>query len=343
MNLDSQPLLLRLLQGKPTPRPPIWLMRQAGRYLPEYRQLREKAGGFLDLCYNPKLACEVTLQPIRRFGFDAAILFSDILVVPHALGQPVWFEPGEGPKLTPIEDLALLEFDEDRFLDRLSPVLETVSLIRSTLDPETALIGFCGAPWTVATYMIQGGGSKDQQKAREFIYQQPEAFDRLMELLVRASVVYLSKQVEAGAEVLQLFESWASGLTPGLFDRAVLRPTQAIVTALKQRHPQVPIIGFPRAVAQHLYAYAGLDGLDGIGIDWSQDLTMAWQSTGSLVTQGNLDPALLIGDHPHLDMAIDSLLQQIRGRRHIVNLGHGITPNANIDSVSKLVRRVKGE
>jgi uroporphyrinogen decarboxylase len=346
--------------GKTPVPPPIWLMRQAGRYLPEYRATRAKAGGFLDLCYNPALAAEVTLQPIRRYGFDAAILFADILVIPHALGQRVGFVEGEGPQLDPIGDLAgLARLDPSRARGHLAPVLETVQRLRQDLPKETTLIGFCGAPWTVATYMVEGGGSKEQARARLWAYRDPEGFGRLMELLVEASTDYLCGQVEAGADALQIFDTWAGSLPDPEFDRWVVAPTRTIVKRVRTRHAGVPIIGFPRGAGPRLGRYVAGTGVDGVGCDTAMPLTFARRAVavgaaaagaGSgaaanrpTVLQGNLDPLLLVAGGAAMEAGVREILAEATGHPFIFNLGHGIVPETPPEHVARLVEVVRSK
>jgi uroporphyrinogen decarboxylase len=326
--------------------PPIWLMRQAGRYLPEYRATRKEAGSFLDLCYNPKLAAEVTLQPIRRYGFDAAILFSDILVIPDALGQAVRFEEGEGPKLDPIREAAgLSRLSLDRVHGHLAPVYETVARLRQDLPAETALIGFCGAPWTVATYMVGGEGSSDQAHARTFAYRDPASFQALMDILVEASIAYLSRQVEAGADVLQIFDSWAGSLPEGEFDRWVVGPTKRIIGELAKRHPGVPVIGFPRGACPRLVTrFVNETGVHGVSCDTSMPVAdMQLIQSNGVAVQGNLDPLLLVAGGDALDVRVDEILAALVGKPFIFNLGHGIVPQTPPENVGRLVDRVRGK
>jgi uroporphyrinogen decarboxylase len=326
--------------------PPIWLMRQAGRYLPEYRATRAEAGSFLDLCYNPKLATEVTLQPIRRYGFDAAILFSDILVVPHALGQDVRFEEGEGPRLDPVRtsaDVARLSLAATA--EKFSVVAETVARLRQDLPRETALIGFCGAPWTVATYMVQGRGSTDQADARLWAYRDPDGFQSLIDLLVATSIDYLDRQVRAGADCLQIFDTWAGSLPDDEFDRWVVAPTQAIREALRDLHPDVPVIGFPRGAGATAVWYVSETGVDGVGCDTATPpfvMSEAFEDE-DVVVQGNLDPLLLVAGGSRLDARVDEILDLMRGKRFIFNLGHGIVPQTPPEHVAQLVNRVRAK
>ncbi len=326
--------------------PPIWLMRQAGRYLPEYREVRAKAGGFLNLCYTPALATEVTLQPIRRYGFDAAILFSDILVVPDALGQAVRFAEGEGPLLDPITDTAgLARLRPEATQHKFALVAETVQRLRQDLPSETALIGFCGAPWTVATYMVEGRGSKDQAAARLWAYRDQEGFQRLIDILVETSIDYLSQQVDAGADVLQIFDTWAGSLPDNEFDRWVVEPTKAIVAALKERHPATPIIGFPRGAGSSALWYVSETGVDGIGCDTAMPPYMMNEAFAdeNVVVQGNLDPLLLVAGGDAMEERVAEILELMEGRRFIFNLGHGIVPQTPPENVARLVALVRGQ
>jgi len=345
-DLKSGLLEKRFLQpfaSKAVAPPPIWLMRQAGRYLPEYRKVRAEAGSFLDLCYTPKLAAEVTLQPIRRFGFDAAILFSDILVVPDALGQAVRFAEGEGPRLDPVksvEDLSRLALSKTN--DKFARVCETVERLSENLPRETALIGFCGAPWTVATYMVEGKGSSDQAAARGWAYRDPAGFGQLIDILTEASVVYLSGQIKAGADAIQIFDSWAGSLADDEFARWVVAPTARIVEKLRAYHPEIPIIGFPRGAAAGLQSYIEGTGVDGVSCDTSCPLHVmqAIAKTGKAV-QGNLDPLLLVAGGKALDMRIDAIRDAMTGLPFVFNLGHGIVPETPPENVARLVERVR--
>jgi uroporphyrinogen decarboxylase len=340
----TTPALPRLFAGEVPDRPPIWLMRQAGRYLAEYRAIRADAGTFLDLCYAPELACEVTLQPIRRFGFDAAIIFSDILVVPHALGQEVRFEEGEGPRLEPITDReGLKRLTASRTGERFGQVYAALRLTRAGLPASTSLIGFCGAPWTVATYMVAGRGSTDQAAARSWAYRDPDGFQLLIDTLVATSIDYLSGQVAAGADTLQIFDSWAGTLAEDEFHRWVIAPTRSIVAAVKARHPGVPIIGFPRGGAALAADYIMATNVDGIGCDTAMPASMmrALKDRHGVVVQGNLDPLRLVAGGPAMDRRIDDILQVVGPGKHIFNLGHGIVPETPIDHVAQLVERVR--
>ena len=334
--------LLRVLDGERLWPPPIWMMRQAGRYLPEYRATRAKAGSFLDLCYAPELATEVTLQPIRRFGFDAAILFSDILVVPHALGQRVWFVEGEGPRLEPI-DLSRQDLQPDRLLERLAPVIETVSRIRGELPEETALLGFCGAPWTLITYMVAGRGTPDQMPARRAALADPSSIDRLVDVLVEASIDYLCAQLRAGADAVQIFDTWAGALDDAGFRRFVIEPTKRIVAGVRARVPDARVIGFPKGAGGHLPAYVRETGVNAVGIDWQASLDFVRDAVQPLIAvQGNLDPLHLVVGGTALDAAVDRVLDRLGEGRLIFNLGHGITPDGSIDTVGRMLARVRG-
>jgi uroporphyrinogen decarboxylase len=318
-------------------------MRQAGRYLPEYREVREKAGGFLDLCYTPELAAEVTLQPIRRFGLSAAILFSDILVVPDALGQRVSFAAGEGPRLDPIRtDADLSRLDAVRTAATFARVYETVSRVRAGLPQDVALIGFCGAPWTVATYMVAGQGSADQADARLWAYRDPAGFGRLIELLVEASISYLDGQVQAGADALQIFDTWAGALPEPEFERWVVAPTHRIVTELRRRHPNVPIIGFPRGAGTKASHYREATGVNGLGCDTGMPIEQmrALAQSGGAV-QGNLDPLLLVSGGEAMRARVATTLTAMRGVPFIFNLGHGIVPETPPEHVAELVALVR--
>jgi uroporphyrinogen decarboxylase len=343
----GKPLLRVLdgeLEGKPELVPPIWLMRQAGRYLPEYRALREKAGGFLELCFDPTRAAEITLQPIRRFGFDAAILFSDILVVPHALGQSVTFVEGEGPRLDALtEPSALRKLRHEIDHKLLEPVYETIDRVRQELPPEVTLLGFCGAPWTLATYMIAGCGTVDQFPARLFAYQFPDAFAKLIDLLVEASVSYLCRQFTAGVDAVQIFDTWAGILPAGEFERWCIRPVARIVERVRSEIAEARIIGFPRGAATELGRYLDAVAVDAVGLDWTIELGFArTEIQPRRPVQGNLDPVALLVGGAALDRSVDAILAAFSGGRFIFNLGHGVLPNTPTDHVERLIARVRG-
>ncbi|HVG80920.1 MAG TPA: uroporphyrinogen decarboxylase [Methylomirabilota bacterium] len=333
--------LLRALAGERVAPAPIWLMRQAGRYLPEYRALRAKAGGFLDMCFTPEHATEITLQPIRRFGFDAAILFSDILVVPWALGQRVRFEEGRGPVLEPIAPETLERLERQAVVERLRPVFETVRQVRVQLPPHTALIGFAGAPWTVASYMIEGGGSKEFLKAKRWALGDPDRFEALIELLVEATVDYLSAQVEAGAEALQLFDSWAGVLSESELERWSFAPLKRIVEGVKARHPEVPVILFPRGAGLGYARFAKASGADGLSLDTTVPLSFAVALQQEVTVQGNLDPAALVAGGRALEEGVDRILEALGHGPFIFNLGHGVVPETPPEHVAALIERVR--
>src|SRR6201991_4272613 len=335
---------LDVLSGRMQPVPPIWMMRQAGRYLPEYRELRAKAGGFLDLCFTPEFATEVTLQPIRRFNFDAAIIFSDILVIPYALGRSVRFEVGEAPRLDPLDTpdkVATLSGAAD--FTQLEPVYEALRRVRRELDPSIALIGFCGAPWTVATYMVAGQGTPDQAPARMLAYSHPEAFEKIIEVLVENSIRYLLGQLKAGADALQIFDTWAGVLPPREFARWSVEPTRRIVEGVRRQVPDAKIIGFPRGAGALLPAYVDATGVDAVSIDWAAEPSLIRERVQTKVAvQGNLDPLALIAGGAALDQAIDDVLADYAGGRLIFNLGHGIQPETPIAHVEQMLKRVRG-
>ncbi len=345
MTGNSTKPLLQALRGEAQARPPVWLMRQAGRYLPEYRALRANAKNFIDFCLNPELATEVTLQPVRRFGVDAAILFADILLVPHALGQSVAFVENEGPRLEPIRDKAALAIlSEMRLAPTLAPVMETIKRVRAELPGDVALIGFAGAPWTVATYMIEGQGGTDYERSRAMAWSEPQLFAALIDRLVSATTSYLLAQIEAGAEVLQLFDSWAGAAPAPLFDSAVIEPTARIVKALKAKHPQIPIIGFPRAAGSHLADYAARTGVDAVGVDHFTDLLSASNAMPKgVAVQGNLDPILLLNGGAAMDREVRAILAIMNGRPFVFNLGHGVMQPTPPKHVARLVALIKGE
>jgi uroporphyrinogen decarboxylase len=341
---DERPLM-RALRGEALPVPPVWLMRQAGRYLPEYRAVRARAGSFLDLCYSPELATEVTLQPIRRFGFDAAILFADILLVPQALGADLAFVEGEGPRLSTVtnrQDLARLR-PEDEIEATLAPVYETVRRVREELAGRVPLIGFAGAPWTVATYMVAGRGTPDQAPARALIYRDPATFDALIERITEATIGYLLGQVAAGAEVVKLFDSWAGALPGPLFARYAVAPAARIVAAIRAAHPELPVIGFPRGAGAGYAAFAAEAGVQAVALDTAVDPAWAIDALPEpLCLQGNLDPLLLVTGGPALVEATRGTVAAFTGRPHIFNLGHGITPEADPANVEAMLRAIRG-
>ncbi|MGE4321432.1 MAG: uroporphyrinogen decarboxylase [Sphingobium sp.] len=342
--LPSKPLMA-VLKGERLAVPPLWLMRQAGRYLPEYRALRAEKGGFLELVYDSAAAAEVTVQPLRRFAFDGAILFSDILIVPYAMGQKLWFEAGEGPRLAPTladHGLDMLTPDFTRF----DAVYDTVRRVKAMLDPSVTFLGFAGSPWTIATYMVAGQGSKDQSAARRLAYGDPARFDAIIDAVIDATVVYLSGQIEAGVEAVQLFDSWAGSLAPLPFDRWVIEPNARIVQRLKALHPTVPIIGFPKGAGAKLAAYAVGTGVDAVGLDETVDPLWAHRTLpAGLPVQGNLDPLALIAGGAMVHEAVDAIRSAFAGRPHIFNLGHGIvqdTPIAHVEALVAYIRRGEG-
>jgi len=333
--------LLAVLKGERRDPPPVWLMRQAGRYLPEYRELRATKGGFLELCYDPEAAAEVTLQPIRRFGFDGAILFSDILIIPHALGQDLSFTIGEGPRLAPpLKNVPLESLQAAP--QRLQPIYETVRRVAAALPPETTFLGFAGSPWTVATYMVAGEGSKDQAETRKLAYLEPERFGAIIDAITGLTVEYLAKQVEAGVHAVQLFDSWAGTLSPEQFERWVIEPNARIVRDLRERCPGTPVIGFPKGAGGKLRAYAEGTGVDAIGIDetvdphWANDVLPE-----GLTVQGNLDPLALLAGGDTLLRAVARIRETFKNRPHVFNLGHGITPEVPVAHVEQLLKWVR--
>ena len=336
--------LLRVLNGKREAVPPVWMMRQAGRYLPEYRAVREKAGGFLDLCFDPELAAEVTLQPVRRFGFDAAILFSDILVIPLALGRKLWFVEGEGPRLEPMTDAkALLLLPKAMDAKRLSPIYETVQRVKAELDTKTTLIGFCGAPWTVATYMVAGQGTPDQAPAKTLVAREPEAFQHMIDCLIDASADYLSKQLQAGADAVQIFDTWAGSLAPGDFERWCVQPTKRLVTKLRAKHPGAKVIGFPRGAGQNIPRYVTETGVDAVSLESGIDRSFARAKIQSRVpVQGNVDPLALLAGGATLDREVDDVMEKFSAGPLIFNLGHGILPDTPVAHVERMLKRVRG-
>ena len=335
--------VLRALRGEVLQRPPFWLMRQAGRYLPEYRALRERAGGFLDLCYAPELAAEATLQPIRRFSMDAAILFSDILLVPQALGQKLWFEAGEGPALSPIRSrAAAAELTAAGLTQSLQPVYRAAALVAAALPPETTLIGFAGAPWTVATYMVEGRSSRDFAQIKEWALGDPAGFGVLIDRLVEATCAHLAAQVDAGAEVVQLFDTWAGVVPPEQFDRLVIEPTRRIVELLRRDHPDTPIIGFPRGIGSRYHRYFSATGVTALSIDATVAPEIAAETLQPLgAIQGNLDPALLVAGGAALDEAVARILMALRGGPFVFNLGHGVLPETPPQHVARLATLIR--
>lgn len=333
-------LFLDVLGGEKRTPPPLWMMRQAGRYLPEYRATRAEAGSFLDLCGSPKLAAEVTLQPIRRFDFDAAIIFSDILTVPMALGHRVVFD--EGPKLEPLIDVSGLERDPGKWTTALSPVYEALGLVRGGLDASKALLGFAGAPWTLATYLA-GGGNDEQKNAKLWAYRDPESFGRLMDLLTSCVAHHLIGQLKAGADAVQIFDSWASGLPPVLFERWVVTPTAEVVRQVRAEIPDAKLIGFPRAASLSGFArYAEATGVNAVSLDAAVPLDWAVKALGKIVTlQGNLDPLALVAGGKALQEGVETILQSTRDTSFIFNLGHGILPTTPIEHVHELVKLVR--
>ncbi len=335
-------LLLDTLNGKIADRRPVWLMRQAGRYLPEYRALRAEKGGFLELVYDSEAAAEITLQPIRRFGFDGAILFSDILIVPHALGQDLQFLAGEGPHLSPkMVDTALDALTPAPH--HFDPIYETVRLCRAQLPEGVTMLGFAGSPWTVATYMVAGQGSKDHHVTRAMAYRDPQAFGAIIDAIVESTIEYLCRQIEAGAEAVQLFDSWSGSLSPRQFERWVVAPTVRIVDAVRAKHPDTPIIGFPKGAGAKLPAYARETGVDAVGVDETQDPRWVHRELpDGLPVQGNLDPLLLISGGNELEEAARDVLAAFEGRPHVFNLGHGIDKTTPIAHVERLLEIVRG-
>jgi uroporphyrinogen decarboxylase len=334
--------ILRALRGEPVWPPPVWLMRQAGRYLAEYRAIRAQAGDFIALCTTPDLAAEVTLQPVRRFGMDAAILFSDILILPWALGYGLRFAEGEGPVLPKLEPGDIAALSLARLAAALAPVAETIRRVRAGLDPAAALIGFAGGPFTVACYMVEGGGSKDHLRTRLMAHAEPAVFDRLMDVLTEATIASLTLQAEAGAEVVMLFDSWAGVLSPALFRRHVAKPAAEITAALKARFPDLPVIGFPRLSGGLLGLYAAISGVDAVGMDTATDPARAAELVGPKVAlQGNLDPAALLAGGGALAAETARILDALRGRPHIFNLGHGIFPETPPAHVADLLAQIR--
>ena len=339
-----QPLLLQVLSGQKTSRPPVWFMRQAGRYLPEYRALRAEAPDFIAFCLNPEMAAEATLQPMKRFGFDAAIVFADILLIPQALGQDVWFETGEGPRLGEMPPVGRMAGLADGAGDHLHQIGQTLSLVREGLDPERALIGFAGAPWTVATYMLDGHhntiGKGERATARKYAYEDPETVDALLEVLVEATARYFVMQANAGAQVLKIFESWAEGLPDDLFERLVLKPHKALVARTRELGVTVPLIGFPRGSAIHAERYAAEVDVQAVALDTACPLAVGQRVQKIKPIQGALDPLLLRAGGKMLDARVDQLMEAWSDGPWIFNLGHGILPDVPIAHVEQVLKRI---
>jgi len=344
LSSTSEKAFLRALSGEVVTPPPFWLMRQAGRYLPEYRQVRASCNGFLDLCYTPEKATEVTLQPLRRYGFDAAILFSDILVVPDALGQPVSFREGEGPRLDPIRDgEGLKRLSRENFMSHLAPVFQTVSNLSKAIPASTALIGFAGAPWTVATYMVEGSGSKEFVETKKLAYSQPNVFKAMIDLLVQATGDYLIRQIDHGAEAIQIFDSWAGVLPEEEFSKWVIEPTRQLVERIKTERPGIPVIGFPRCAGALLLPFVERTGVDAVSLDTSVPLDWAAKHIQPKVTvQGNLDPIMLIAGGETLDREVKRIISALGKGPFVFNLGHGILPSTPPENVARLADLVKG-
>jgi uroporphyrinogen decarboxylase len=343
MNLVAKPRLIRALEGETFERPPIWFMRQAGRSLPEYHELRARAPDFISFCMNPEMAAEATLQPVRRFPLDAAIVFADILLIPQALGQKVWFETGEGPRLGPLPEIAALRDQLDVSTERLSAIGETLERVRAALEPDRALIGFAGGPWTVATYMIEGRGS-DRTAARTFAYLEPERLDALLEVLIEATARYLVMQAKAGAQVLQIFESWSENLAEDVFERIVIGPHTAIVEKVRAAGVTAPIIGFPRGAGALVERYGETVPVEGVSLDTQASAAVGrrLQAKGKTI-QGALDNLLLRAGGPALEVRVDQLLAQWSVGPYIFNLGHGIMPDTPLDHIARVVERVTGK
>ncbi|MBD9448801.1 MULTISPECIES: uroporphyrinogen decarboxylase [Rhizobium] len=333
---------MRVLDGETLSPPPIWLMRQAGRYLPEYRETRAKAGSFLDLCYTPDHAVEVTLQPIRRYGFDAAILFSDILVIPDAMKRNVRFTEGHGPEMDPIDEAGIDGIETEHVIAYLKPVLETVERLRRELPSETTLLGFCGAPWTVATYMIAGHGTPDQAPARLFAYKYPKAFERLLAVLAEVSADYLVAQIDAGADAVQIFDSWAGVLGEREFEAFAVKPVARMIASIKARRPNARVIAFAKGAGFLLRDYRQKTKADAIGLDWSVPLDFAAELQKDGAVQGNLDPMRVVAGGAALSEGINDILDKLGNGPLIFNLGHGITPQADPRNVALLVEQVRG-
>ncbi|WP_310539643.1 uroporphyrinogen decarboxylase [Phenylobacterium sp.] len=343
MSNSSEPRLLRALAGETLDRPPVWFMRQAGRSLPEYRELRTRAKDFIAFCHNPEMAAEATLQPMRRFPLDAAIVFADILLIPQALGQEVWFETGEGPRLGELPSIESMADQIEASTGRLSAIGETLARVRAELEPDRALIGFAGAPWTVATYMIEGRGS-DRSGARTYAYQNPEKLDRLLDVLVESTARYLVMQAKSGAQVLKLFESWAEGLAEDVFERIVIKPHTAIIEKVRAAGVDVPFIGFPRSAGALVENYAARVPVSCVALDTQASAVLGQriQDSGKTI-QGALDNLLLRAGGPALDARVDALIEQWNSGPYIFNLGHGVLPDTPIEHIERTIRRVTGK
>lgn len=343
MSEGSKPRLLRALAGETLDRPPVWFMRQAGRSLPEYRELRTRAPDFIAFCHNPEMAAEATMQPMRRFPLDAAIVFADILLIPRALGQEVWFEAGEGPRLGELPSIESMADQIEASTGRLSAIGETLSRVRAELEPDRALIGFAGAPWTVATYMIEGRGS-DRSGARTYAYQNPEKLDRLIEVLVESTARYLVMQAKSGAQVLKLFESWAEGLAEDVFERIVIKPHAAIIEKVRAAGVDAPFIGFPRGAGALVENYAAKVPVNAVALDTQASAALGQKiQAGGKTIQGALDNLLLRAGGPALDARVDALIEQWNGGPYIFNLGHGVMPDTPIEHIERTIRRVTGK
>ena len=343
MSEGSKPRLLRALAGETLDRPPVWFMRQAGRSLPEYRELRTRAPDFIAFCHNPEMAAEATMQPMRRFPLDAAIVFADILLIPRALGQEVWFEAGEGPRLGELPSIESMADQIEASTGRLSAIGETLSRVRAELEPDRALIGFAGAPWTVATYMIEGRGS-DRSGARTYAYQNPEKLDRLIEVLVESTARYLVMQAKSGAQVLKLFESWAEGLAEDVFERIVIKPHAAIIEKVRAAGVDTPFIGFPRGAGALVENYAAKVPVNAVALDTQASAALGQKTqAGGKTIQGALDNLLLRAGGPALDARVDALIEQWNSGPYIFNLGHGVMPDTPIEHIERTIRRVTGK
>lgn len=343
MSEGSKPRLLRALAGETLDRPPVWFMRQAGRSLPEYRELRTRAPDFIAFCHNPEMAAEATMQPMRRFPLDAAIVFADILLIPRALGQEVWFEAGEGPRLGELPSIESMADQIEASTGRLSEIGETLSRVRAELEPDRTLIGFAGAPWTVATYMIEGRGS-DRSGARTYAYQNPEKLDRLLDVLVESTARYLVMQAKSGAQVLKLFESWAEGLSEDVFERIVIKPHAAIIEKVRAAGIDTPFIGFPRGAGALVENYAAKVPVSAVALDTQASAALGQKiQAGGKTIQGALDNLLLRAGGPALDARVDALIEQWNGGPYIFNLGHGVLPDTPIEHIERTIRRVTGK